>query len=545
MLNQPHGVPVQHDILSSPYAARRVPLVAGNGVVATSNPLASQAGLAMLRAGGTAVDAAVAAAACLAVLEPTSNGLGGDGFALIWDGAQLHGVNGSGRAPAALSVDALRAAGHDQLPIHGWLPVTVPGVVQLWGDLHARFGKLPLEQVLGPAIAYAEGGAPVQPVIARNWERGVSAARQRTAPEYAGFLETYAPGGRAPAAGERFLAPGHARTLRLVAQEGPRAFYEGEIADAVARFSAATGGLLTRDDLAAHASEWVAPITADYAGYTVAEIPPNGQGIGALLALGILDGVDLARHPRDSAASYHLQVEAMKLSFADIFAYVGDPAMADVPTAALLDRERLAARRALIGPRAQEFGPGALPRGGTVYFCAADGEGRMISMIQSTYMGFGSGVVIPGWGISMHNRGCGFVTTPGHPNMLEPGKRPFHTIIPGFLLKDGKAVGPFGVMGGHMQPQGHAQVIVNSLTYGLNPQAALDAPRWRWEADGTVRLELETSRHIVEGLEGLGHRTQVEAEVGGFGRGQIIWRLDSGDYVAGTESRCDGAAVGW
>jgi gamma-glutamyltranspeptidase/glutathione hydrolase len=532
-------------MLSSPYAARRVPLTAGNGVVATSHPLASQAGLSILQAGGSAVDAAVAAAAVLAVLEPTSNGIGGDGFALIWDGAKLHGINGSGRAPAALSVEALRAAGHERLPIYGWLPVTVPGVVQLWGDLHAKFGKLPLEQVLAPAIGYAERGAPVPPFISRNWARGVENARQRTSPEFAGFLQTYAPDGRAPAAGERFAFPGHARTLRLIAKEGARAFYEGEIAAAIARFSAETGGLITADDLAAHASEWVEPITMEYGGYTVAEIPPNGQGIAALLALGMLDGMEMGAHPRDSVEAYHLQIEAMKLSFADIFAYVGDPAMANVPTAALLDKERLAARRALIGPRAQDFGPGELPRGGTVYFCAADGDGNMISMIQSTYMGFGSGVVIPGWGISMHNRGCGFVTTPGHPNMVEPGKRPFHTIIPGFLLKDGKGVGPFGVMGGHMQPQGHAQVVLNSLTYGLNPQAALDAPRWRWEADGTVRLEHETPRHIVEGLEARGHNVQVENEVGGFGRGQIIWRLDSGDYVAGTESRCDGAAVGY
>ena len=536
---------MDHDLLSFPYAVRRTPLLAGNGVVATSNPLASQAGLAALQVGGSAIDAAIAAAACLSVLEPTSNGLGGDGFALIWDGARLHGINGSGRAPAALSLEALHRAGHAQMPTHGWLPVTVPGVVQLWGDMHARFGKLPLEQLLAPAIAYAEGGAPVPAITGQNWARGVSAARQRSGPEFAAFLGTFAPGGQAPRPGQRFASPGHARTLRQIAHDGPRAFYEGEIAQAIIAFSQATGGLLSADDLAAHRSEWVEPITVGYGGYTVAEIPPNGQGLGALLALGILDGLDLARHPRDSAASLHLQIEAMKLGFADIFAYLGDPAMADVPTAALLNPERLAARRALIGPQAQDFGPGELPRGGTVYFCAADGEGRMVSMIQSTYMGFGSGIVIPGWGIAMHNRGNGFVTTPGHPNQLAPGKRPFHTIIPGFLLKDGQAVGPFGVMGGHMQPQGHAQVVVNSLTYGMHPQAALDAPRWRWDRDGSVHLEHETARHVVEGLAARGHRTVVDTERGDFGRGQIIWRLDSGDYVAGTESRCDGCAVGW
>jgi gamma-glutamyltranspeptidase / glutathione hydrolase len=536
---------MDHDLLSFPYPARRVPLVAGNGVVATSHPLASQAGLAMLRAGGSAVDAAVAAAACLTVLEPTSNGLGGDGFSLIWDGARLHGINGSGRAPAALSMEALARAGHSTIPSHGWLTVTVPGVVQLWGDMHARFGRLPLEQVLAPAIAYAEGGAPVAPLVSHFWGAGVAAARARLGAEFAGFLPTYAPGGRAPRAGERFFAPGHARTLRLIAEAGPRAFYEGAIAEAISSFSRATGGLLSADDLAAHQSEWVEPITTDYAGYTVAEIPPNGQGIAALISLGLLDGLDLAAHPRDSAASYHLQIEAMKLAFADIFAYVGDPAQAAVPTAALLERARLAERRALIGPTAQDFGPGELPRGGTVYFCAADGDGQMVSMIQSTFMGFGSGVVVPEWGISLHNRGCGFVTTPGHPNQLQPGKRPFHTIIPGFLLQDGQAVGPFGLMGAHMQPQGHTQLIVNSLTYGMHPQAALDAPRWRWDRDGALHLELETPRQIIAGLAARGHRVVVQPELGYFGRGQIIWRLASGDYVAGTESRCDGVAAGW
>ncbi|MCS6881408.1 MAG: gamma-glutamyltransferase family protein [Oscillochloridaceae bacterium] len=533
------------DLLRYPYATRRAPLLAANGVVAASHPLASQAGLRMLQAGGTAVDAAIAAAACLTVLEPTSNGLGGDAFALVWDGAALHGLNGSGRAPTALSVEALQRAGHARVPPEGWLPVTVPGVVQAWGDLHARFGALPLEQVLAPAIAYAEEGAPVAALVSFFWEQGVAAARSRRGPEFAAFLETFAPDGRAPRAGERFVAPGHARTLRLLAREGPRAFYEGAIAAEIAAFSAATGGLLGADDLAAHRSEWVTPITTDYAGYTVAEIPPNGQGIAALIALGILDGLDLGRFPRDSAESCHLQIEAMKLAFADVFAYVGDPAMAAVPTAALLDRERLADRRALIGPVAREYGPGELPQGGTVYFCAADGAGRMVSMIQSTYTGFGSGVVIPGWGIALHNRGFSFVTEPGHPNCLEPGKRPFHTIIPGFLLKDGRPVGPFGLMGAHMQPQGHTQLIVNSLTYGMHPQAALDAPRWRWERDGTVHLELETPRHVIEGLIARGHQVRVEAEVGPFGRGQIIWRLDTGAYLAGSEPRCDGCAAGW
>lgn len=533
------------DMFTYPYSAQRVPLVAANGAVATSHPLAAQAGLRMLYAGGNAVDAIVATAAALTVLEPTSNGLGGDAFAIVWDGERLHGLNGSGRAPAALSVEALRRAGHSEMPAQGWLPVTVPGCVAAWHDLHSRFGALPFEQVLGPAIDYAEHGAPVPPFVSYFWSRAVEAAKLRHGPEFAGFLSTYSLDGRGPRPGERFVSPGHARTLRLIARHGADAFYTGEIAAAIAAFAAETGGLLSADDLAAHTSTWVEPIGMDYRGHTVYEIPPNGQGIAALLSLGILDGIDMAGQPRESDAAYHLQVEAMKLAFADVFAYVADPTRADVPVKALLDRERLAERRALIGPQARDYGPGELPRGGTVYLCAADRDGRMVSMIQSTYTGFGSGVVIPGWGISMHNRGLGFVTTPGHPNHLEPGKRPFHTIIPGFLMRDGRPVGPFGVMGAHMQPQGHTQVIVNTLDYGMHPQAALDAPRWRWERDGTLRLEQETPRHVVRGLIDRGHRVQIEAELGGFGRGQIVWRLDSGAYVAGSEARCDGMAVGW
>lgn len=533
------------DLLPQSYAGRRVPLTAGNGVVATSHPLAAQAGLSILQAGGSAVDAALASAAALTVLEPTSNGLGSDAFALVWHRDRLHGINGSGRAPAALSVEALERAGASSVPAYGWLSVTVPGAVRLWEDLHSRFGKLSLAQVLAPAIAYAEQGAPVPQVVARNWAGGVAQAQQRTGAEFSGFLSTFAPGGRAPRLGERFVSPGHARTLRQIAQHGAKSFYQGEIAEAILGFSRETGGLLSAEDLASHTSSWVEPISVPYRGYTVSEIPPNGQGIAALIALGILDGMGLNSHPRDSVESYHLQIEAIKLAFADAHRYVADPDKAEVPTSGLLSPAYLAQRRALIGPMARSPEPGSPPRGGTVYLCATDRDGMMISMIQSNYFGFGSGVVVPGWGLSLQNRGHGFVTTPGHPNRLAPGKRPFHTIIPGFLSKDGRPVGPFGVMGGHMQPQGHAQVVINSLDYAMNPQAALDAPRWRWETDGTLRLELETPRHIIEGLAARGHQVIVEPEVGGFGRGQIIWRLDSGDYIAGTEMRCDGAAVGW
>jgi len=532
------------DLNIQPYTSRRTPLVAGNGVVATSHPLAAQAGLAMLQAGGTAIDAAVATAATLTVVEPTANGIGSDAFAIVWDGERLHGLNGSGRAPAALTPEQVERAGYSQMPQLGWLAVTVPGAPAAWQDLHARFGRLPFAQVLGPAIAYAERGHPVAPQVANGWARAVAAARQRSEPMFAGFLPTFAPGGAAPAVGERFISPGHTRTLRLIAERGARAFYEGEIAQAIVGFAHETGGLLAADDLAAHTSTWVDPIAVDYRGYTVWEIPPNGQGLAALIALGILEGLDIARHPRDSAAAYHMQIEAMKLAFADAHRYIADPERADVPVRGLLDPAYLAARRALIGSTAGSFGPGSPPRGGTVYLCAADSEGRMVSMIQSNYTGFGSGVVVPGWGIALQNRGNGFTLEPGHPNRLEPGKRPYHTIIPAFLTHGGQPVGPFGVMGGHMQPQGHTQVAINTIDYGMNPQAALDAPRWRVEGD-VVALELETPRPLVEGLIARGHQVRIEATPGGFGRGQAIWRLTAGTYVAGSETRCDGCAVGW
>ncbi|HWQ15614.1 MAG TPA: gamma-glutamyltransferase family protein, partial [Roseiflexaceae bacterium] len=445
---------------------------------------------------------------------------------------------------AALTVEVVRRAGHAQMPSHGWLAVTVPGAPAAWAELHARFGRLPFAQLFEPAVGYAEQGYFVTPAVARSWARAVELARQRTAPMYEGFLPTFAPGGRAPRAGARWASPGHATTLRRIAETAAHDFYDGETAQAIVDFARRTGGLITEQDLASHTSTWVEPIGVDYRGYRVWEIPPNGQGIAALIALGILEGTDLPRHPRDSAAAYHLQIEAMKLAFADAYRYVADPAHAEVPTRGLLDPGYLAQRRALIGPEARTPDPGAPPRGGTVYLCAADASGMMVSMIQSNFSGFGSGVVVPGTGVALQNRGHGFTLDEGHPNVLAPGKRPFHTIIPAFLTRGGQAVGPFGVMGGEMQPQGHIQVVINSVDYGLNPQAALDAPRWRVDG-GAVHVELETPRHIIEGLAERGHDVRVHPDPALFGRGQAIWRLPTGAYVAGSESRCDGCAVGW
>jgi gamma-glutamyltranspeptidase/glutathione hydrolase len=419
-----------------PYPSRRMPVIAARGVVATSEPLAAQAGLWMLQQGGSAVDAAIATAIALTVIEPCSNGIGSDSFSLVWDGGKLHGLNGSGRSPLTHTPELFAGQGHKTVPSHGWLPVTVPGAPAAWRDLHARFGKLPFEKLFEPAITYAEGGFPVAPVTAGAWN---GAARMygehNKGPEFAGWFETFTPGGKAPRAGDMWASPGHASTLRRIAETNAEAFYQGDLAGKIADFAAQTGGYITHDDLAAHTSTWVEPINTSYRGYEVWEIPPNGQGIAALNALNILEGFELGRHPRESVESYHLQIEAMKLGFADALKYVADPEHADVPTHGLLDKAYAAERRKLIGDRALDPVAGDPPRGGTVYLCAADSDGMMISMIQSNYAGFGSGIVVPGTGISLQNRGAGFVLEPGHLNLVAPGKRPYHTIIPSFLTQ--------------------------------------------------------------------------------------------------------------
>ena len=537
------------DLQHYPYPSQRMPVIGRNGVVATSQPLAAQSGLAALRRGGNAVDAAIATAITLTVVEPTMNGIGGDAFALVWDGTRLHGLNGSGRAPAALSAEAVRAAGHDVMPERGWLPVTVPGAPWAWRDLHERWGRLPFETLFEDAIRYAEDGFALSPVIARFWKRAKSMYGAFQGPQFAGWLRTFAPGGFTPGAGAIWSSRAHAQTLREIARTGAESFYHGSLAETIAAFAAETGGLLTTADLAAHTSTWVEPIKTTYRGHDVWEIPPNGQGIAALLALNILEGFDLGRVPRDSAESLHLQIEAIKLAFADARRYVGDPQHPTGPDESLwsrlLAKEYAAERRSLVGERAAAPDAGDPLRGGTVYLCAADGDGMMVSMIQSNFMDFGSGIVVPDTGIALHNRGSGFSLEEGHPNMLAPGKRPFHTIIPAFLSRDGEALGPFGVMGGHMQPQGHLQMVVNMVDYGLNPQASLDAPRWRWNDVLDVEVEQAMPTHIVRGLVDRGHQVRVTIEASSFGRGQIIRRLPSGAYAAGSEGRADGAACGY
>ena len=535
-----------------PYPSRREPVFATNGAVATSQPLAAQAGLDVLRAGGNAVDAALAAAVALTVVEPTSNGIGGDLFALVWDGSKLHGLNSSGRAPRALDAGRIRGLGHAEMPELGWLPVTVPGIPAGWEALHERFGRADRERVYRAGIEYAREGFAVSPVVAASWARYFEKidGPSRTSglgPPLAGWAAAFARDGRTPATGERWRLPDHARTLQTLAREGASAFYTGSLADAVVGFAARTGGYLTADDLASHRADWVEPIRAPYRDCEIWEIPPNGQGIAALMGLSILEGFDLARRPHVSPESWHLGMEAMKLAFADVHRYVGDPDFMSVPVAQMLNADYAAARRALVGDRALPREPGEPAAGGTVYLCAADRDGMMVSLIQSNYHGFGSGIVVPGAGIALHNRGLGFNLEEGHPNEYGPGKRPFHTIIPAFLTRGGRAVGPFGVMGAPMQPQGHIQVVVGTLDHGLNPQAVLDAPRWRVLDGLDAVIEPGAGAEVHRGLAARGHHlvSPDPGETYQFGRGQIIWALEDGVYAAGSDPRADGLVAGW
>ena len=535
---------LKFDPLYNPYPSQRMTVYAKNGMVATSQPLAAQAGLEILKKGGNAVDAAVAAAACLTVVEPTSNGIGGDAFAIVWSGGRLYGLNASGPAPKGISISKVLQKGHSAMPRYGWLPVTVPGIPAACAALAERFGLLPLTETLKPAIAYAEDGYPVSPVTGYYWQRAYEVYKENLkGEEFAHWFATFAPGGKPPAIGEIWRSPGHARSLKAIAETNARAFYSGELAEAIHQFARKTGGLITKEDLAAFQPEWVEPIRVNYRGFDVWELPPNGQGLVALMALKILEQCgDLA--PGD-VETYHRQIEAIKLAFADGRTYITDPKAMPVSAAELLTEDYARERRRLITDTALEPVPGKPPQGGTVYLAVADSKGNMVSYIQSNYMGFGSGIVVPETGIALQNRGHTFSLEPGHVNSLKPGKRTYHTIIPGFLTKGGQPVGPFGVMGGFMQPQGHVQVIVNTIDFNLNPQAALDAPRWQWIEGKKVEVESALPNHIARAIAQKGHQVQVALTSGGFGRGQIIWRMPDGTLAGGTESRTDGAIAAW
>jgi gamma-glutamyltranspeptidase/glutathione hydrolase len=531
------------DAQSYPYPSRRNAVYARRGMVATSQPLAAQAGLQALQAGGNAIDAAIAAAAALTVVEPTANGIGGDAFALVWHGGKLHGLNASGPAPRAASLDAFRKLGLSSVPVYGPHSVTVPGTPAAWAALASRFGKLPLTSTLSAAIGYARDGYPVSPSIAYAWQQAAKNFRTVLDGEhFRHWFDTFAPR-EAPRAGEIWRSDAHAHTLEAIAQSNAEAFYRGELAERIAAFLQASGGHMTAQDLADYAVQWVDPISTDYRGYRVWEIPPNGHGLVALVALNILKGWDFAE--RDTVRTMHRQIEAIKLAYADGLAHIADPAYMKVSVEDLLSDAYADERRVLIRDTATPPLPGNPSRGGTVYLCTADSEGNMVSFIQSNYMGFGSGMVVPGTGIALHNRGNNFSLDPAHPNHLAPGKRPYHTIIPGFMTRDGKPVGPFGVMGGFMQPQGHVQMVMNSVDFGLNPQAALDAPRWEWERGLKVNIESTMPEHLYRGLADLGHDVAWSNNRIGFGRGEIIWRNDAGVLCGGTEPRTDGCVAAW
>jgi gamma-glutamyltranspeptidase/glutathione hydrolase len=522
---------------SFPYAWPRKPLLAAN-VVATSQPLAAQAGLAMLAAGGNAVDAILASAITLTLVEPVSNGIGSDAYAIVWDGAKLHGLNASGRSPAGWTPEFF--SGQANVPVRGWNSVSVPGCVSAWRALSERFGKLAFEKLFERAIGYGREGFLVSPTIAGQW-----AAQANELKVQPGFAEAFLPQGRAPKVGERFRLAEHAATLEKIAASRGDAFYQGELAEKLEAHAKTNGAVMTVADLAAHRPDWVDTLTMDYRGYTVHELPPNGQGIVALMALGILENLDVARYPVDSPDSVHLQIEAVKLAFADALAYVGDIDAMPFPPQQMLDRAYLASRAKLIDmKKAQPFAAGTPPKGGTVYLTAADASGMMVSMIQSNFMGFGSGVVVPGTGISLQNRGAGFVLTEGHPNRVGPRKRPYQTIIPGFVTRDGRPVMSFGVMGGTMQPQGHTQVMVRIADYCQNPQAASDGPRFRWVKGLDVSVEPGFPPATIEALKKRGHNLVTVNDYNQFGSAQMIWRMDGG-YFAASDPRRDGQAAGF
>lgn len=526
------------------YPSRRSVVYGKKGMVCTSQPLAAQAGLDIIKRGGNAVDAAIATAACMTVLEPTSNGIGSDAFALVWTKGELHGLNASGRSPMAITAEEVKKQGYTEMPKRGWIPVMVPGAPSAWAELSEKSGRLPLEEVLEPAITYAREGYPVSPVTSKIWNNAYREFSETLTEEcFRPWFETFAPDGHAPQPGEIWRSEAHAKTLEMIAQTHAKAFYRGELADQIDEFSRKTGGYLRRSDLENYWCEWVKPIHINYRGYDVCEIPPNGDGIIALMALNILKGYSFAE--RDNADTVHKQLEAMKLAFADGNRYVADLDYMKAPVETLLSDEYADGRRALIGEQALTPEPGNPFRGGTIYLCTADGEGNMVSYIQSNYMGFGSGIVIPGTGIALQNRGANFTLDETMENCLGAGKKSLHTIIPGFLMKDGKAVGPFGVMGGFMQPQGHVQVIMNTVDFLMNPQDALNAPRWQWIGGKKIQVEKTFPAGIVEELKKRGHEMEVLESSLSFGRGQIIWR-DENDVLCGaTEPRADGTVAAW
>lgn len=536
-----HGM----DPFDDTYASRRGVVYGLRGMAAASQPQAAQAGLEILKAGGNAMDAAVAMAIALTVVEPTCNGVGGDAFALVWAKNGLDGLNASGPAGSLADAGNLKDQGHTNVPAYGFDPVTVPGVPAAWRAISDKYGKLPFDRLFEPAIRLAEEGFPVSPVTSRIWEAEFSLHHRlhRDKPAHQPWFEVFAPKGRAPGVGEVFTNPWLAGTLRELADTGCESFYRGDIAEKIAAFSREFGGNLIREDLERYQAEWVVPLQVHYRGYDVWELPPNGHGIVALLTLNLLKGFDFEK--KESTDTYHKSIEALKLAYADGKKYVTDHRHMSLSAEDLLSESYAARRRGLIREEAILPEAGKPAQGGTVYLCTADGEGNMVSYIQSNYQNFGSGLVVPGTGIALHNRGADFSLEEGAANYLLPGKKSYHTIIPGFLTKGGQPVGPFGVMGKYMQPQGHVQVVQNMIDFHMNPQQALDAPRWQWIGGKEVLVEYSFPVEIYRKLQELGHHIRYSNDTASFGRGQIIWRREDGAYMGGTEPRGDGAVLGY
>ncbi len=534
--------------------ATRSEVIAQHGMACTSQPLASQAALDILKKGGNAIDAAIAANAVLGLVEPVSNGIGGDLFAIVWDAKtkKLYGLNASGRSPESLTLDYFKKEGYNRIPSHGPLPVSVPGCVDGWFELHNKFGKLSMQEVLKPAINYAQNGFPVTELIAYYWQ-----GNARYLQRFPNFKEIFMPGGKTPKKGEIFKNPYLAETLSKIAGQGRDYFYKGEMSRIIDKFMQAQGGFLSYEDLAKHHSEWVEPISTNYRGYDVWELPPNGQGTAALQILNILEGFDIASMGFGSSDYIHHFIEAKKLAFEDRAKYYADPDFADIPLDWLISKEYGMERAKLINPNlaARKVEAGKLEHGNTIYLTVADNEGTMVSLIQSNYRGMGSGMVPPGLGFILQDRGELFSLDKDHANKFGPGKRPFHTIIPAFITKDGEPWMSFGVMGGSMQPQGHAQIVVNIIDFGMNLQEAGDAPRIRHGGSsqptgskmtngGTVFLESGISYETFRSLMKKGHN--IEWTTGGFGGYQaIMWDKKNKVFFGASESRKDGQAVGY
>ena len=520
-----------------PYRSQKIPVL-GRNIVSTSHPLAAQAGLNMLKKGGNAVDAAVSTAITLAVVEPVNNGIGSDAFVIVWDGDKLHGLNASGKSPNRWTKEHFSK--YNQMPLTGWDTVTVPGAVSGWVELWKKFGKLEFKQLFEPAIRYAKEGFLVPPIIADIWKTASRVYKKEDFPE---FHRVFLPDGRSPNPGEQFKIPELSDTLELIANTKGEAFYKGKLAEEIVEHAKDSDGLLTLNDLRDHQPRWEDPFNIEYKGIKLHELPPNGQGLTALLTLGILREFDLEKFEKNSVDSLHLQMEAMKLGFADAYQYISDPNYLELDPTLLLKPEYLKERANLIeNDTAKQYSAGnPKPGGDTVYLTTADKNGMMVSYIQSNYFGFGSGIVVPETGISLQNRGNCFTLEEGHPNQIGPNKRPFHTIIPAFVTKDGNALMSFGVMGGAMQPQGHVQMITRIFDYNENPQAAVDAPRWRYMKDHKINVEQGFDQSTLDHLKAKGHRIG-RGHYLNFGGAQIIYKLDEG-YLAASEPRKDGHAV--